>query len=50
MPYQVYLFFPIASLLGCLVGLGVLANHSELVVMRAAGISIGQITGAVLKA
>ncbi|HHV7784258.1 TPA: LPS export ABC transporter permease LptG [Legionella pneumophila] len=49
-PYQVYLFFPIASLLGCLVGLGVLANHSELVVMRAAGISIGQITGAVLKA
>lgn len=50
MPYQVYLFFPMASLLGCLIGLGVLANHSELVVMRAAGMSIGQITGAVLKA
>ncbi|MFI4963448.1 MAG: LPS export ABC transporter permease LptG, partial [Legionellales bacterium] len=33
-----------------LVGLGVLANHSELIVMRAAGMSIGQITGAVLKA
>lgn len=49
-PYQVYLFFPMASLLGCLVGLGILASHSELVVMRAAGMSIGQITGAVLKA
>lgn len=50
MPYQVYLFFPMASLLGCLIGLGILANNSELVVMRAAGMSISQITGAVLKA
>lgn len=50
MPYQVYLFFPMASLLGCLSGLGVLANHHELVVMRAAGMSILQITMAVLKA
>ena len=49
MPYQVYLFFPMASLLGCLIGLGLLGNHSELVVMRAAGMSIGQITAAVLK-
>ncbi len=50
MPYQVYLFFPMASLLGSLIGLGVIANHHELVVMRAAGMSIGQITRAVLKA
>lgn len=50
MPYQVYLFFPMASLLGSLIGLGVLANHSELVVMRAVGMSIGQITRSVLKA
>lgn len=50
MPYQVYLFFPMASLLGCLIGLGILANHHELVVMRAAGMSIGQVTIAVLKA
>ncbi|CEG60300.1 putative YjgP/YjgQ family permease [Legionella micdadei] len=49
MPYQVYLFFPMASLLGCLIGLGIMANHRELVVMRAAGMSIGQITLAVLK-
>lgn len=50
MPYQVYLFFPLASLLGCLIGLGLMANNRELVVMRAAGMSIGQITLAVLKA
>ncbi len=50
MPYQVYLFFPIASLIGCLIGLGIMANHSELVVMRAVGLSIGQITLAILKA
>lgn len=50
MPYQVYLFFPMASLLGCLIGLGVMAGHHELVVMRAAGMSIGQVTLAVLKA
>lgn len=50
LPYQVYLFFPMASLLGCLVGLGNMASHSELIVMRAAGMSIAQITRAVLKA
>ncbi len=50
MPYQVYLFIPMASLLGCLIGLGILANNRELIVMRAAGMSIGQITVAVLKA
>lgn len=50
MPYQVYLFFPLASLLGCLIGLGMMANNRELVVMRAAGMSIGQVTLAVLKA
>jgi lipopolysaccharide export system permease protein len=50
LPYEVYLFFPMASLLGCLIGLGMLANHSELVVMRAVGLSIGQITLAVVKA
>ncbi|AHE66419.1 putative permease [Legionella oakridgensis ATCC 33761 = DSM 21215] len=50
MPYQVYLFFPMASLLGSLIGLGIMANHRELVVIRAAGMSIGQVTVAVLKA
>ncbi len=49
LPYQVYLFFPMASLLGCLIGLGIMANNRELIVMRAAGMSIGQITFALLK-
>jgi lipopolysaccharide export system permease protein len=49
-PYQVYLFFPMACLLGCLVGLGIMANHRELIVMRAAGMSISQISLAVFKA
>lgn len=50
LPYQVYLFFPMASLLGCLIGLGMMANHRELVVMRASGMSIWQVTLSVFKA
>lgn len=50
LPYQVYLFIPMACLLGCLIGLGIMANNRELIVMRAAGMSIAQITMAVLKA
>lgn len=49
MPYEVYLFFPMASMLGCLIGLSIMANHRELVVMRAAGMSIWQITRSILK-
>ncbi len=50
MPYQLYNFFPMASLIGSLLGLGLLANQSELIVMQAAGFSKGQITATVLKA
>jgi lipopolysaccharide export system permease protein len=50
MPHQVYHFFPIVSLLGVLIGLGVLANNNELVVVRASGMSILQIAKAILKA
>lgn len=49
-PYQVYLFFPIATLLGCLIGLGSLASSSELIAIRAAGATVFQIIVAVLKA
>lgn len=42
-PYELSLCFPIICLLGCLVGLSMLANHSELVVMRSSGLSIGDI-------
>lgn len=47
MPGTAYELFPSAVLLGSLLGLGGLATHSELTVMRSAGISIMQIAGAV---
>jgi lipopolysaccharide export system permease protein len=50
LPRYTYDLFPIATLLGSLIGLGALASHSELTAMRAAGISIGHIIGSVLKA
>lgn len=49
LPYQVYLFFPVASLLGALVGLGMMANARELVVMRASGLSLFEVTWIVFK-
>lgn len=49
MPYEVYLFFPMASLLGCLIGLGQMASHHELVIMRASGLSMLQMTAAIMK-
>jgi lipopolysaccharide export system permease protein len=48
-PYQVYLFFPVACLLGSLVGLGLMASHRELIVMRAAGMSVLRIAKSVLQ-
>ena len=48
-PSQLYEFLPLASLIGALVGLGVLASNSELTVMRAAGISIKRIVLSVFK-
>lgn len=43
-PYNIYLIMPICALLGGMMGLGLLANNSELIVMRAAGQSIFQIS------
>lgn len=48
-PRTIYELFPMAALLGTILGLSVLANDSELIVMRSSGISIMQITRAVLK-
>nr|WP_188211238.1 MULTISPECIES: LPS export ABC transporter permease LptG [Psychrobacter] len=44
-PYFLEEFIPTGALLGAVVGLGLLANNSELVVMRAAGVSVYQIVG-----
>ncbi len=48
-PRYIYELFPTAALLGSLLGLGALANHNELTVMRAAGISILRIALSGLK-
>ncbi|NNF66744.1 MAG: LPS export ABC transporter permease LptG, partial [Gammaproteobacteria bacterium] len=48
MPTIVYDLLPIATLLGALLGLGNLASHSELIVMRAAGISPWRLTRSVI--
>ena len=39
LPSTIYEYTPLASLIGCLVGLGMLATNSEVIVMRAAGVS-----------
>lgn len=48
-PRRLYDLLPMAALVGCLIGLGSLASNSELTIMRASGVSIPRITGAVLK-
>ncbi len=48
MPKRIYELLPVAALLGSVIGLGTLASQSELVAMRAAGVSVKDISKAVL--
>lgn len=48
-PKELELFFPMAALLGALIGLGNLATSSELVIMQSVGLSKGNIANAVIK-
>ncbi|MDR2217363.1 MAG: LptF/LptG family permease, partial [Yokenella regensburgei] len=48
-PKDIEIFFPMAALLGALLGLGQLATRSELVVMQASGFTRLQIAGSVMK-
>ncbi|WP_221074721.1 LPS export ABC transporter permease LptG [Agarivorans aestuarii] len=48
-PRELEIFFPMAALLGSLIGLGSLASTSELVVMQSSGLSRFNIAVAVLK-
>jgi len=48
-PRRLYDILPMAALIGCLIGLGSLASHSELTIMRAAGVPVGRIVWAVIK-
>lgn len=49
LPAQVAQAFPMSALVGTLLGLGLLASRSELIVMRSVGWSIGNIIFAVMK-
>ena len=48
-PQTVYEIFPMAALLGTMVGLGILSKNSEMVVIRASGVSRLRISMAVIK-
>jgi len=50
LPTQAYEFVPVASLLGVLIGMGALANRSELIIIRASGVTLNRITVSVMKA
>ena len=49
-PQRLYELFPLALLVGGLLGMGALASGSELIVMRAAGLSLTRLTGSALQA
>lgn len=50
LPREIEQFFPMATLLGALVGMGVLASSSELVVMQASGMSRWNIINSAMRA
>lgn len=50
LPAQFYQLFPMAAFLGAMIGLGKLSASSELIVMRAAGVSMKRIAWGVMKA
>ena len=49
LPRHAFVLFPLAAVIGALVGLGTLAVSSELTVVRASGVSVARIVVSVLK-
>ncbi len=49
-PNRIFILFPVAAVIGSLIGLGSLATHRELVVIRATGVSSLRIAAAAMKA
>jgi lipopolysaccharide export system permease protein len=49
LPRRIYDYLPLGAFMGCLVGLGAMAKNSELVVLRAAGVSTGRIVFSTMK-
>jgi len=47
LPNLAFEMFPIAALIGSLLGLGALASNSEIIVMRSAGLSVAEMSGMV---
>ena len=49
LPGHAFVLFPLAAVIGALIGLGTLALSSELAVVRTSGVSVARIVGSVLK-
>lgn len=49
-PSQFYQLFPMSAFLGALIGLGRLSANSELIIMRASGVSVLRVAWSVIKA
>lgn len=49
LPRRIYDYLPLGAFMGCLVGLGAMAKNSELVVLRAAGVSTSRIVYSAMK-
>jgi lipopolysaccharide export system permease protein len=49
LPRRIYDYLPLGAFMGCLIGMGALASSSELVVIRAAGVSLRRIVWAAMK-
>ncbi len=49
-PNRIFVLFPVAAVIGSLIGLGSLATHRELVVIRATGVSTLRIAAGAMKA
>lgn len=50
LPSRLYTLFPIAALIGTVLGLSLLANHHELTILRVSGMSLYRIAQIVIKA
>jgi lipopolysaccharide export system permease protein len=48
-PGLIYQLFPMSALLGSTIGLGLLASHNELTIMRAAGLSLKRIIWSIMR-
>ena len=49
LPRHAFLLFPLAAVIGALIGLGTLAVSSEISVIRAAGVSVGRLAASALR-